>query len=122
MDVQEEMSAETREHQGKDTRLKEATISEEREDIWENLRENHHTGNPEVNSWVFCWVVENQELNIVEGSAPSEMEKEIAHRGVGAANVEALATVGSFTPTIGKEKEEEDGDTAGQIGTLRRER
>jgi hypothetical protein len=36
-------------------------------------------------------------LNIVEGSAPSETEKEIAH-GVGARNVGALAIQGCFAP------------------------
>jgi hypothetical protein len=45
MDIWEEMSARTRKHHGnKDPRLKEATSSEKREDILENLRENHWAG------------------------------------------------------------------------------
>jgi molybdopterin-binding protein len=42
-------------------------------------------------------------LDIVEGSALSEMEIEIAHR-VGAGNVGALATQDSFALTGGKKK------------------
>jgi hypothetical protein len=47
----EEMSAETGNHQGNnDPRLKEAIVSEERVDIWENFREDHRTGNREESS------------------------------------------------------------------------
>jgi hypothetical protein len=67
------MSVETGKHQGnKDPMPKEATISEGREGIWENLRENRRTGNREVNCQILYWVAENQELGIVEGSAPCE--------------------------------------------------
>jgi hypothetical protein len=49
------MSAETGKHQrNRDTRLKEATISEKREDIWENFPENR-----EANSWTSCQVADN---------------------------------------------------------------
>jgi hypothetical protein len=51
----------------------------------------------------FQWVTKNQGLDIVEGSAPFETEKEIAD-GVGAGNVGALATRHSYAPTVGKEK------------------
>jgi hypothetical protein len=50
--------------------------------------------------------VKNQKLNVVEGSAPSEMEEEptsnVSVRG--AENVGVLATRDSFAATIGKEK------------------
>jgi hypothetical protein len=45
----------------------------------------------------------DQGLDIVEGSAPSKMEKEIARR-VGAGNVGAPATQDGFAPTGGKKK------------------
>jgi hypothetical protein len=45
--------------------------------------------------------VENDGMDIVKGSAPSEMEKEITC-GVRAGNVGALANLGSFAPQIVK--------------------
>jgi hypothetical protein len=63
MDIREAMAAETGKHQGnKDPMLKEAIISEEREDIWENLWENRCTGNHELNSGI-CWVTKKQRLD-----------------------------------------------------------
>jgi hypothetical protein len=59
-------------------------------------------------------------LDIVEGLAPSEMEKEIAH-GVGAGNVGALAILDSFAPTVWKGGKKKDDCTPGQTGTLKRE-
>jgi hypothetical protein len=52
-----------------------------------------------MNSQIFCWVTKSQGLDIVEGSAPSEMEKEIVH-GAGAGNVEAPATRDGFAPPL----------------------
>jgi hypothetical protein len=92
------MSAKTRRHQGnKDPRLKEGTISEKREDIRQNLRETHVAGDRETSSRIFCRVTKNEELDIVEGLAPTETEKEFAPR-VTARNVSALANLGSFAP------------------------
>jgi hypothetical protein len=45
--------------------------------------------------------VESKGLDIVEGSAPSETEKEIAHR-VKAGNVGAVATLDNFASTVWK--------------------
>jgi hypothetical protein len=42
-------------------------------------------------------VSENEEMDLVESSAPTETKKEIVH-GVGARNVEAPATQNSFAP------------------------
>jgi hypothetical protein len=103
------MSAEIWKHQAsKDPRLKEATISEEREDVWENLREKHRTGNRKADSRIFCRVTKNQELDIVEGSSPSETEEDptrsFSVRRAG--NVVAPATRDGFAPTppFGKKK------------------
>jgi hypothetical protein len=60
-------------------------------------------GDREANYQIFCWVADNQGLNLVEGSAPSKAEKEAAH-GVRVGNVGAPATRDSFAPTAGKEK------------------
>jgi hypothetical protein len=80
--------------------------------------EDLQTGDREVNSWVFCWVTNDQGLNIVEGLAPSEMEKEI-HHGVGGGNVGALSIWIVFPLFWGKKRD--DDCTPGQTGTLRRE-
>jgi hypothetical protein len=48
-------------------------------------------------------------LDLVEGSAPSEVEKEAAYR-VRARNVGALATQDSFASTIGKRNTLDNGD------------
>jgi hypothetical protein len=55
----------------------------------------------ETSSRDFHWVAESEGLDIMEGSAPSEMEKETAYR-VKAGNVGALATVSSSAPLNGK--------------------
>jgi hypothetical protein len=52
--------------------------------------------------------------DIVEGLALSETEKETAHR-VGAGNVGALATLGSFPH---RSEKQDDGDKPGLTGTL----
>jgi hypothetical protein len=74
------------------------------EGILQDLQENCWIGDHKVNCQIFCWVAYTQGLDLVEGSTPSEVEKEAAH-GVRAGNVGALATLGSFTPTIGKKKD-----------------
>jgi hypothetical protein len=56
-----------------------------------------------MNSRIFRRAAKNEELVTVEGSAPFEMEKEIA-RGVKAGNVGALANLGTFSLQIGKKK------------------
>jgi hypothetical protein len=52
-------------------------------------------------SRIFRQGAENERQDIVEGSAPSEREKEITHR-IGAGNVGAPATLGSF-PLVTRE-------------------
>jgi hypothetical protein len=47
------------------------------------------------------WVSENEEMDLVERSAPSEMKKEIVH-GVGARNVGAQTTQDNFALPFGK--------------------
>jgi hypothetical protein len=71
------------------------------EGIQQDLQEGFCTGDHETSSRDFQRVAESEGLDIVEGSAPSEKEKETAHR-VGTGNVGALATVDSFAPPIGK--------------------
>jgi hypothetical protein len=54
MDIWEETLDEIRRHQwNKDLRLKEATTSDEREDIRQDLRENHWVGGRDVSSQDF---------------------------------------------------------------------
>jgi hypothetical protein len=60
------------------------------------------------------------QVDIVEGSAPSETEKETAHR-VGAGNVGAPAILGSFASVVGKRKTrkaQDDSDIPGWTSTL----
>jgi hypothetical protein len=106
MDIQDETWGECRkQHWNKDPRLKEAAISEERKDIWENLRENHRIGDRKTNSLIYQ-TLKNEGLDIVEESASSKTEEEptcsCSVRIVG--NVGAQATVGSFAPTGWKKK------------------
>jgi hypothetical protein len=106
-DVREDMSAETRKHQGnKDPRCREATITEEREDVEENLPENHRAGDREANFQIFCRFAENQELDIVEGPATSETEegpiRVFSVRRAG--NVGDPTTRDSFALPVGKKK------------------
>jgi hypothetical protein len=64
--------------------------------------------------------LKNEVLDIVEGLAPSETKKEIAHR-VGAGRVGTPAILGSIAPTVWKKRKRDDGDTPGQTGTLKRD-
>jgi hypothetical protein len=61
-------------HQWKEeTRLKEAsTCEEQREDIQQDLWENHGAGDREANSRIFRQDSENEGLDMVEGLAPSK--------------------------------------------------
>jgi hypothetical protein len=59
----------------------------------------HH----ETNAGDFHQDAENEELNLVEGSAPCEAEKEAVH-GVAAADMGAPATPGVMAPPVGKKK------------------
>jgi hypothetical protein len=105
-DVWDETSGESgRQHWNKDPRLKEVTVSEEWKDIWEDFRENHHTGDCKVNSRIIYQTSKNEVLDIMEGSAPSKMEEPTCSFSVRrAGNVGALATLGSFAPTGCKKK------------------
>lgn len=57
-----------------------------------------------ASSQILRHLTKNQGLDIVEGSAPTETEKEMAHRAE-ASNVEAPATQDSPASTIGRERE-----------------
>jgi hypothetical protein len=65
-------------------------------DVQEGFRTGNHTPNGRQDA-------ENERRVIVEGLAPCETEKETAHR-VGAGNVGAPSTLGSFAPPIGKNR------------------
>jgi hypothetical protein len=58
----------------------------------------------ETSSWNFKRATKNEEMDLVEGTAPSETEKEIVH-GVRAGNVRAPATPGITAPTVVCERE-----------------
>jgi hypothetical protein len=82
-DVREEMSAEAGKLKGnKDPRLKEATITEKRGHIWENLREELQTGEREANSRIFYCVTKNQGPDIVEGST-TEIDRNLSRVPLG---------------------------------------
>jgi hypothetical protein len=55
------------------------------------LRANHRTTVHKASRRIICSVTENKELDRVEGSAPSEEEKEFAYEA-GAGNVEVPAS------------------------------
>jgi hypothetical protein len=70
------------------------------------LQEDHRTGDREASSRDFQWVVENQELDLLEGSTPSEAEGKptsgINVRRDG--KVGAQATRNSFSPWLEKKE------------------
>jgi hypothetical protein len=45
------------------------------EGIHQDLKVNHWTGERKANYQIFCWVAKDHRLDIVEGSAPTEMEE-----------------------------------------------
>jgi hypothetical protein len=53
-------------------------MSEEREDSWQDFWENNWSGDHEAHCQIFFQDAEDERLDIVEGSAPSEIENEIA--------------------------------------------
>jgi hypothetical protein len=111
----EETSGETaRQPRHKEPRLPGAATSWKREEIRRDLQEGSRTGDNEANSRIFRQDAESERQDIAEGSAPSETEKEPAHR-VGTGNVGVPATVGSFPH---KSDKQDDGDKPGRTGTL----
>jgi hypothetical protein len=42
------------------SRCKMVAVSEEGEDIWQDLQEDHRVGGLEASSWDFHWVVESE--------------------------------------------------------------
>jgi hypothetical protein len=98
MDVQGEMLAKTGKIRGnKDPRLKEATVSGKRRTDLQDPQNDSRAGIHETSKWDVQGVTKNDEPDIVEGTAPSETEKETAHRA-GAGNVEAPATRDGLNP------------------------
>jgi hypothetical protein len=73
-EVREEASAETG-MQIWDKEQMHETAATKQEGIHQDLQENRWTGGHEVNCQICCWVADNQELDVVEGSAPSKMEE-----------------------------------------------
>jgi hypothetical protein len=53
-----------------------ADVSEEGEDIWQDLQEDCRAEDPKANSRVFDWAMGSEWPGIVEGLAPSEMKEE----------------------------------------------
>jgi hypothetical protein len=78
------------------------TADTKQEGIHQDLQENHWTGDCEANCQMYCWVAKNQDLDIMDGSAPSEVEKRL-HTRVRGGNVRALATM-----NIGRKKGKEE--------------
>jgi hypothetical protein len=62
--------------------------------IQQDPQEDPRAEDQETSSWDFQRIADNQELDIVEGSAPSKAEKEAAYGG-------ALATPGVMPPPPG---------------------
>jgi hypothetical protein len=87
----------------KEKRPEMSATSWKQEDIRCDLKEGFRAGDHKANGQIFCQVAESEGLDIVEGSAPSETEKETAH-GVRAGNVGAPATLGSFAPPFEKDE------------------
>jgi hypothetical protein len=55
MDVRDETLGEARRYQwNKEPRLKTAATSWKRQDIQQDLQENHRAGDCEANRWIFC--------------------------------------------------------------------
>jgi hypothetical protein len=68
-------TAATRQIEIKESMHKTAATSWKREDNHHGQQEYYWAGDREVSSRDFQQVAKNQELNLVEGSTPSEMEK-----------------------------------------------
>jgi hypothetical protein len=68
-------TAATRQNEIKESRHKAAATSWKREDNQHDLQEDHRAGDREVSRRDFQWVAKNQELDLVEGPTPFEMEE-----------------------------------------------
>jgi hypothetical protein len=94
------MSAKTRKIRGnKDPRLKEASISGKGRTDLQDPQNDPRAGIHEASKWDVQRITKNDEPDIVEGTAPSKMEKETAHRA-GASNVEAMDTWDGLNPPL----------------------
>jgi hypothetical protein len=90
------MSGETGRHQWKkEPRLEIGATSGKQESTQQDLQEDCRAEDRKANSEDFHYTAENKRLDIVERLATSETKKEMAHR-VGAINVAALTTLGTF--------------------------
>jgi hypothetical protein len=74
-------------------------MSEEGEDSWQDLKENHRAGSHEVNNRNFHQVTESALLDIVVGLVPSKMKEETTNNNLRAINIVALTTPGTFART-----------------------
>jgi hypothetical protein len=88
-----------------ETRPEETTTGKHRK-CYQDLQEDHWTGNREVNCQIYCWATKNQGLDLVEGSTTSETVEEPTHIvGVReAGDVGAPATQDNFATTMGTTK------------------
>jgi hypothetical protein len=73
------------------------TVAAKQEGIQQDLQGDPRAGDRETSRWDFKRIAESEGLDIVEGSAPSETQKEATH-GVRAENVGGQAILGSFAP------------------------
>jgi hypothetical protein len=60
-----------------ETRPEEATTGKHGKS-WHSFQENYKIGDHQANGQIYCWVADDEELDLVEGSAPSEAEKKTA--------------------------------------------
>jgi hypothetical protein len=73
------------------------TMSEDKEDIRQDLQENHRAVARKVINWVYDWARENEWLGIVYESATTQV-KEGAIYSMTAGDVGAPNTLGKFVP------------------------
>jgi hypothetical protein len=89
------------------------TAATKQEGIHHDLHENHWAGDCKANSWIFCCIMKNQELDIVEELAPSKTEEpthSFGVRRVGNVGARPLRVV--LPRRLGKRrKTQDDGDT-----------
>jgi hypothetical protein len=82
----------TRQQADKGPRHQTAVMSEKQENIQLDLQKDHRQSEDhKAKSRILRRVVENQGLDLVEGSTPSKMENKTAHRG-GAHNVDCYSS------------------------------
>jgi hypothetical protein len=81
MDIQEQTPGKTGRHQwNKDPRLKAATISQEGQNIQQDLEEDPRAGDGKENGQNFYQDSKNECQDIVEELAPSKTVKETEHK------------------------------------------